>query len=174
MLSLFFIYFTVIELTYNIHTCVLRARGLQKDVVFLGWLVAPSYLCPKGCGVSAYDWVQLYTGAQKNFVDLNPYLTNVCTTCWEALLILDVLIGHSFRTVKGLPWGWRTENRIQACLTTKWHTAAWDTPHLSPILMVFCQRELKMNRVSARTGRIAWLAGAQWKSSGRLLYWEVA
>ncbi len=63
--------------------------GLQRDVVFLGWPLAPSYTSPTvggggSCGFSANEynelrglsqWVHLYTGAQINFSDLTPYLT---------------------------------------------------------------------------------------------------
>ncbi len=54
-------------------------RGLQWDVVYLGWPVAPSCMSPnagggESCGVSAMR-VQLYTRAQINFGDLTPYLT---------------------------------------------------------------------------------------------------
>ncbi len=57
------------------------SRGLQKDVVYLGWPIAPSYMRPNAggggsCGVSANEYsCTLYTGAQINFGDLSPYLT---------------------------------------------------------------------------------------------------
>ncbi len=55
-------------------------RGLQRDVVYLGWPIAPSYMSPNAEGEGGElqglsQWVQLYTGAQINFGDLTPYLT---------------------------------------------------------------------------------------------------
>jgi hypothetical protein len=55
--------------------------GLQGDVVFLGWPIAPSYMSPNAGGGGRGELrglsqrIQLYTGAQKNSGDLNPYLT---------------------------------------------------------------------------------------------------
>jgi hypothetical protein len=55
-------------------------RGLQRDVVYLGWPIAPSFMSPNagegGCCLRGLSqWVQLHTGAQRNFGDLTPYLT---------------------------------------------------------------------------------------------------
>ncbi len=55
-------------------------RGLQRDVVYLGWPIAPSYMSPNAGGGGGElrglsQLVQLYTGAQINFGDLTPYLT---------------------------------------------------------------------------------------------------
>ncbi len=54
-------------------------RGLLRDVVYLGWPIAPSYASPNAGGGGELrglsQWVQLYTGAQINFGDLTPYLT---------------------------------------------------------------------------------------------------
>jgi hypothetical protein len=54
---------------------------LQRDVVYLGRPIAPSYLSPnagdrggEGCGVSANEYSCAH-GAQINFRDLTPYLT---------------------------------------------------------------------------------------------------
>ncbi len=51
--------------------------GLQGDVVYRGWPIAPSYMNPNAGGGELRglsQWVQLYTGAQINFGDLTPYL----------------------------------------------------------------------------------------------------
>ncbi len=59
----------------------LSPSGLQRDVVHLGWPIAPSYMSPKAggggsCGVSANEYsCTVYTGAPLNFGDLTPYLT---------------------------------------------------------------------------------------------------
>ncbi len=55
-------------------------RGLQRDVVFLGWPIAPPYMSPNaeggwGGAAGPQPWVQFYTGAQVNFGDLTTYLT---------------------------------------------------------------------------------------------------
>ncbi len=53
-------------------------RGLQRDVVHLGWPIAPSYMSPNSGGgvlLLGLSQVQPYTGAQINFGDLTPYLT---------------------------------------------------------------------------------------------------
>ncbi len=46
-------------------------RGFQRDVVYLGWPIAPSYMSPTSGGGwelrGLSHWVQLYTGAQINF-----------------------------------------------------------------------------------------------------------
>ena len=55
-------------------------RVLQKDVLYLGSPIAPSYMSPNGggggggCGVPANEYSRTY-GAQINFGDLSPYLT---------------------------------------------------------------------------------------------------
>ncbi len=48
---------------------------LQRDVVYLGWPIAPSYVSPSAGRGGASQWVQLYTGAQINLANLTPYLT---------------------------------------------------------------------------------------------------
>ncbi len=54
-------------------------RGLQRDVVYLGWPIAPSYVSPNAGEEEEFrglrQWVQLYIGDQMNFWDLTPYLT---------------------------------------------------------------------------------------------------
>ncbi len=54
-------------------------RGLQRDVVYLDWPIAPSYMSPNAGGGGELrglsQWVKLYTGAQISFGDLTPYLT---------------------------------------------------------------------------------------------------
>jgi len=55
------------------------SKRLQRDVVYPGWPIAPSYMSPNAGGGRELrglsQWVQLYTGAQINFGDLTPYLT---------------------------------------------------------------------------------------------------
>jgi hypothetical protein len=45
-------------------------RGIQRDVVYLGWPIASSYMSPNAGGGGELrglsQWVQLYTGAQIN------------------------------------------------------------------------------------------------------------
>ncbi len=65
-------------------------RGLQRDVVYLGWPIAPSYMSPNAGEMSLSQWAQLYTGAQINFGDLTPYLTYgrtppICTSHFNVL-----------------------------------------------------------------------------------------
>ncbi len=53
-------------------------RGLQRDVVYLCWPIAPSYMSPNAGGSwgelrGLSQWVQLYTGAQINFRDLTSW-----------------------------------------------------------------------------------------------------
>ncbi len=63
------------------YTCLfyVQSRGLQRDVVYLGWPIAPSYNISPNAGerevVAGGQRVQLYTGAQINFGDLTSYLT---------------------------------------------------------------------------------------------------
>jgi hypothetical protein len=58
---------------------IVLVRGLQRDVVYLGWPIAPSYISPNALGGGELrglsQWVQLYTGAQITFGDPTPYLT---------------------------------------------------------------------------------------------------
>ncbi len=47
----------------------LNHRGSQRDVIYLGWPIAPTYMSPNagGGGLQGLSqWVQLYTGAQIN------------------------------------------------------------------------------------------------------------
>ncbi len=66
------------------------SRGLQRDVVYLGWPKAPSHMSPNaGAGGELRglsQWVQLYIGAQINFGDLTPYLTFDCKQTADTLL----------------------------------------------------------------------------------------
>ncbi len=55
-------------------------RGLQRDVVYFGWQIAPSYIGPNEVGggeLRGFSGLsqKLYTGAQINFGDLTPYWT---------------------------------------------------------------------------------------------------
>ncbi len=59
----------------------IRGEGSERDVVYLDWPIAPSYMSPNvggggggGCGVSANEYSCAH-GAQINFGDLSPYLT---------------------------------------------------------------------------------------------------
>jgi hypothetical protein len=54
-------------------------QGVTKDVAYLGWPIAPSYMSPNaggggGCGFLANEYSCAH-GAQINFGDLTPYLT---------------------------------------------------------------------------------------------------
>jgi hypothetical protein len=55
-----------------------RSRGLQRDVVYLGWPIAPSFRSPNAVGVGELrglsQWIQLYKEAKISFGDLTPYL----------------------------------------------------------------------------------------------------
>jgi hypothetical protein len=59
----------------------IQYRKLHRDVVYLGWPIAPSYMSPKagrGALRGLIQWIQLYAEmaeAQINFGDLTPYLT---------------------------------------------------------------------------------------------------
>ncbi len=72
-------------------------RALHRDVVYLGWPLAPSYMSPNAGGGELRglsQWEQLYTEAQINFGDINLYLTyasgvgepNLCCKSEFALL----------------------------------------------------------------------------------------
>ncbi len=63
----------------------IRGRGSKRDVVYLGWPIAPSYMSQNAggggrgllrCGVSANEYSCAH-GAQINFGDLTSYLTYV-------------------------------------------------------------------------------------------------
>ncbi len=64
--------------------CLVTSRGLQRDVVYIGWPIAPSYMSPNAEGGwqlrGLSQWVQLcsvyitWHGAQINFGDLTSYL----------------------------------------------------------------------------------------------------
>ena len=77
-------------------------QGLQRDVVYLGWPIAPSYLSPNvgGGGVSRglRQWVQLYTGVQINFRDLTPFLPKLDEH--QNFHVRHILYSHSSQTVK--------------------------------------------------------------------------
>jgi hypothetical protein len=60
-------------------------NGSQRNVVYLGWPIAPSYMSPnagrgggRGCGVLANEYSCAIV-AQINFGDLTPSLTLPCT-----------------------------------------------------------------------------------------------
>ncbi len=71
---------------FSVNFAVLR--GLQRDVVYLSWPIAPSYMSPNAGGGGELrglsQWVQLYTGAQINCGDLTPYLTYGCAPSFES------------------------------------------------------------------------------------------
>ncbi len=64
----------------KLERCIVN-RGLQRELVYLGWPMAPSYMSPnaggggKFFGVSANEYSCAH-GAQINFGDLTPYLTD--------------------------------------------------------------------------------------------------
>jgi hypothetical protein len=55
-----------------------RPGGSQRDVVYLGWPIAPSYMSPnsRGCGISANEYSCAH-GAQVNFGDQTPYFNRL-------------------------------------------------------------------------------------------------
>ncbi len=59
----------------------LYSQGSQRDVVYLGWPIAPSYMSPNGGLRGLSQWVQW---AQINFGDLTPYLTYGCIHAQKA------------------------------------------------------------------------------------------
>jgi hypothetical protein len=70
----FFIQPAPLSHCYKLLAMNIGCRGLQRDVVYLGWPIGPSYLSPNAGGGGGEfrglsQWVQLYTG------DLTPYLT---------------------------------------------------------------------------------------------------
>ncbi len=59
-------------------------KGSQRDVVYLGWPIAPSYMSPNAGGIRglAANEYSCAHGAQINFGDLTPYLTyELYSTC---------------------------------------------------------------------------------------------
>ncbi len=74
-------------------------RGLQGDVVYLCWPIAPLYVSPnaregESCGVSANEYS--CTGAQINFGDLAPYLTSVARQRLFSEPYMTVHFSHLF------------------------------------------------------------------------------
>ncbi len=76
----------------------LRRKGLkqplkesQRDVVYLGWPVSPSYISPNVgegcCGVSANEYSCAHE-AQINFGELTPYLTYATTYLYYSLYFI--------------------------------------------------------------------------------------
>ncbi len=68
-----------------------QTRGLQRDVVYLCWPIAPWYnpncgrMGGRGCGDSANEYScahHTWHGAQINFVELTPYLTYKSNYCY--------------------------------------------------------------------------------------------
>ncbi len=75
-----------LRIRFSLWKGILAIRGLQRDVVYLGWPIEPSYMSPNaGEGGVAWlsQWVQLYTGAHINFGDLTPYLLLLFNLCWQ-------------------------------------------------------------------------------------------
>ncbi len=58
------------------------AEGLQRDVVYLGSLIAPSYMSPNA-GEGLSQWVQLCTRDQIIFGDLTSYFTYATWGQWH-------------------------------------------------------------------------------------------
>ncbi len=69
-------------------------QGSHRDVVYIGWPIAPTYMSPNAgggdCWVSVYEYSCAH-GAQINFGDLNLYLTYGIGT--------DVMINYCLSTV---------------------------------------------------------------------------
>ncbi len=69
---------TVYSLPGRVHSVTSQQGVSKRDVVYLGWPIAPSYMSPNAWGKGELrclgQCVQLYTGAQINFGDLTPYL----------------------------------------------------------------------------------------------------
>ncbi len=88
------------HLVYAILTGTLLNRDLQRDVVYLWWPIAPSYMKPNEGGGGELrglsHWVQLYTWSPINFGDLTPYLTWVKLytgariNCWRSYSIFNL------------------------------------------------------------------------------------
>jgi hypothetical protein len=78
------------------NSCYAELRGLQRDVVYLGWPIAPSNMSPtqmRGTGGGGElrcrlsQRVQLYTGAQINYADLTPLTEPIYTKNLKIRLI---------------------------------------------------------------------------------------
>ncbi len=79
------------------------SQGLQRDVVYLCWPIAPQYTSPNAGEWGGGGWrvagsqpmstaVHItWHGAQINFGDLTPYLTYMCTVIYEVQDILELL-----------------------------------------------------------------------------------
>ncbi len=78
------------------------AKGLQRDVVYLGWPIASSYLSPTAGGRGKLrglnQWVQHYSGAQINLKELA--LTKYC----ETLIIRELQRGVVYLGWPIAPW----------------------------------------------------------------------
>ncbi len=60
-----------------------KSRGLQRDVVYLGWPIAPSYMSPnagEGGGGGVAESQPMSTAVQINFGDLTS-IFNLCYLC---------------------------------------------------------------------------------------------
>jgi hypothetical protein len=72
----------------------MRNRGFQRDVVYLGRPIAPSY-GGGGCGASANEYSCAH-GAQINFGDLTPnlyiYFCGLARVCWSLLCLCLVFL----------------------------------------------------------------------------------
>ncbi len=55
--------------------CSLVSRGLQRDVIYLCWPIAPSYTSPNARGKGGCCWSQPMSTAVQSCGDLPPYLT---------------------------------------------------------------------------------------------------
>ncbi len=88
-------------------------RGLQIDVVYLGWPKAPSYMSPiaGGGGVARSQPMStavLYTGAQINFGDLTSNLTyGNAKCCYLKKLTCKGNLLHAFTSLLGFYLGWQ-------------------------------------------------------------------
>ncbi len=65
---------------WNLLEKEIKNQGITKDVIYLVWPIAPSYLSSNAGEGGGVAWSQpmstaVHMGAQTNFRDLNPYLT---------------------------------------------------------------------------------------------------
>ncbi len=101
------------------------ARGLQRDVVYLGWPIEPSYIRVKMRGREGVAGPQpmsiavhiTWHGAQIYFGDLPPYFTYgaealrpVCDTCARRLKFFSLFYCDEANVKKSIPHFWKSAN----------------------------------------------------------------
>ncbi len=95
-----------------LYTLSFLSRGLQRDVVYLCWPIAPSYRSPTQCG--GHEGLRLagsqpsqpmsiavhvhitWLGAQIKFGDLRPYLTYVPFLAWVSLTSFFLSFSYTY------------------------------------------------------------------------------